>query len=425
MKKIMSLLLVVALISAMTVPVSADEGNASGWIELLETSSVQSNGENWFSINGKSGRVTVPLYSEKRLCKVDMLVWHQFAERITAASVTVGSQTNSLTIDHLGYGISRIYGNIPNAYYEFLHVDLTHSTSSAVTFELLSCKVTPVLTTDYPLKGTIFVENDTSNQMVAPGAYTVEGDGADLTVPWLLPIRIDDWRKYDSISIFGSLSGIGLNSVRVSLGAKGVPFEITYTNSVPSGAGESYYDSVTINYYETTDRYYGNISGSHDTNYDYRGSTLYSITIDLTNIDRTDPNSMLVYFSGVTYDLYSHAFNCQNMSGSVITADTSSVTWWTRFTTFMTDLFGGDTTEADQFADEMEQTNNALSDANDQMDAVTKPDVDDVPLDPSIYLDANGTAQAGQIVQSLLGNELVLPMASITLIVGLAAFIIF
>lgn len=425
MKKILSLFLAVALIVALAVPVSAAETNPGGWIELLEYTSVQTNGENWFTINGNTGGFIIPLYGEKRLCKVDMLIWHQYAERITAASVSSGSASQTLKILHVGDGLSRVYGAIPNAYYEFLNVSITHSSSSNVTFEVLSCRVTPVQTTDMPATGKIWCDDNVNNTISAPGSFMSEGDGTDLTLPWQTPILITDWQKFDTVTVYGSISGIGLNSVRCSIGAKGIPYEITYTSTNATGAEQSYTEYVSINYSDTLDRYYGDIYGTYDTNYLYLGKVLYTITIDLTGVDRSMTDPLVVYFTGVTYDAHAHAFNCQNLSGSIITPDTSGVTWWTRFTTFMTDLFGGDTQEADQFQEDMEEANNALSDANDQMDAVTKPAVDDVPMDPSQYLDPTGTAQAGQIVQTLLGNELVLPMASITLIVGLAAFIIF
>lgn len=425
MRKILTLLLTVALIVALAVPVLADEGNPGGWIELLEYSSVQSNGENWFTLNGQSGGFTVPLYGEKRLCKVDMLIWHQYAERISSASVTAGNTTQSLTILYVGDGLSRVYGAIPNAYYELLNVSLSHSSTSRVTFELLSCKVTPVLTTDMPASGQIRVDDDSSNLINAPGNYVVEGSAVDLTLPWQTPILINDWQKFDTVTVFGSLSGIGLNSVRCSIGSKGLPYEITYTSTNPTGEGQTYRETVSITHYDTTDRYYGDITGTHDSSYAYLGKVLYTITIDLSGIDRTVTQPLVVYFTGVTYDLYAHAFNCQNLSGSIITPDTSGLSWWTRFTTFMTSLFAGDMTEANQFASEMEEANSALTDANEQLDSVSKPDIEEVPLDPSDLIDPSGMSDAGMIVQSLLGNELVLPMATITMIVGLAAFIIF
>lgn len=354
--------------------------NPGGWIELLEYSSVQTNGENWFTINGKTGGFTLPLYGEKRLCKVDMLIWHQYAERITAATVTAGNSTNNLTILHVGEGLSRVFGAIPNSYYEFLNVTISHSTASQVTFELLSCKVTPVQTTDMLAHGTIWVDDNSSDTISAPGSFLTEGDGTDLTLPWQTPILINDWQKFDSVSVYGSLSGIGLNSVRCSIGAKGLPYQITYTSTNPTGTGVTYRESVSISHYDTSDTYYGNITGTHDTNTAYLGKVLFTITVDLAGIDRTVTQPLVVYFTGVTYDLHAHAFNCQNLSGSIITPDTSGLSWWTRFTVFMEGLFASDANDTNDMMQSAADRGQEL--AEDRLGAV---------------------AQAGDVLDGLVG----------------------
>lgn len=359
MKRCLSLFLVVGLIVALAVPVSADESNPGGWIELLEYSSVQTNGENLFQINGSSGSFTVPLPVEKRLCKIDMLIWHQHAERINSASVSKGSTTNALSIVHIGNGLSRVFGSIPNAYYESITVNLTHSTSTTVIFELLSCKVTPILSTDTRATAEIWIDGDPSNIMKAPGDYLVEGGGADLTLPVQVPILVSDWQKYDTVTVYGSLSGIGLNSVRASIGTKGIPYEMTYTNTNPTGTGETFTEYVNITYYDSSDRYYGTINGTHDTNFSYLGKVLYTITVDLSGVDRSSKDPLIIYFTGVTYDLYSHAFNCQEISGSIVTPDTSGVSWWTRFTSFMTDLFGSN--ESSDSLDDLGSSSDSIS----------------------------------------------------------------
>lgn len=421
-----ALALAITAIIAVLSPVTAQAAeNPGGWIELLEYTSVQSNGENWFTLNGQTGGFTVPLYGEKRLCKIDMLIWHQYAERITAASVAAGNSTQNLTILHVGDGLSRVYGAIPNAYYEFLNVSLSHSSTSRVTFELLSCKVTPVQTTDMSASGTIWPDDNASSPITAPGSFLTEGDGTDLTLPWQTPILIHDWQKFDTVTVYGSLSGIGLNSVRCSIGAKGMPYEITYTSTNPTGTGVTYRESVSITHYDTSDTYYGNITGTHDTNTAYLGKVLFTITVDLSGIDRTVTQPLVVYFTGVTYDLHAHAFNCQNLSGSIITPDTSGVTWWTRFTAFFTDLLGGDSSAGDEYAAEMESQSQQMQEAVDQMNEVTRPPVEDVQVSVDEYVSPDDMAAVGDMVGGVMENPLVLSMVMISLILSLAAYIVF
>lgn len=424
--KARSLALACTLIISVLLPVTASAAeNPAGWYDLLSVASVQTNGENWFTMNGSQGTFTIPLYTEKRLSKVDILIRHESAYRFTGASVTAGSASKSLTVLALGDGLTRIYGNLPSAWYEFLTVNLTQAGTGRITCEVLSCRVTTLAATDFKATGFMFRDDDTSDRITCPGSYMVEGGGADITVPWQTSIQITDWQKFDTVTVYGSISGIGLNSVRCSLGAKGLPFEITYTSTNPTGTGETYTETVSITHYETTDRYYGEIRGTHDTNFSYLGKVLFTITIDLTGVDRTDTNTLVVYFTGVTYDLHAHAFNCQNLSGSVVTPDTSGVTWWGRFTAFFTNLLGGDSSQADQFADQMEEQSQQMQDAVDQMDDVTRPPVSDIEVSIDGYLDAEGMEAVGGIVDGFLGNPLVMAMVMISLIVSLAAYVIF
>lgn len=420
----LALALVVILTTILPVTATAAE-NPGGWYDLLSVSSVQTNGENWFVMNGKQGTFTIPLYSEKRLSKVDILIRHESAYRFTAASVSAGSATKSLTVLALGDGLTRIYGNLPSAWYEFLAVNLTQAGTGRITCEVLSCRVTTFAATDFKATGFMFRDDDVNDKITCPGSYMVEGGGADLTVPWQTPIQITDWQKFDTVTVFGSMSGIGLNSVRCSLGAKGLPFEITYTSTNPTGTGETYTETVSITHYETTDRYYGEIRGTHDTNFSYLGKVLFTITIDLTGVDRTDTNSLVVYFTGVTYDLHAHAFNCQNLSGSVVTPDTSGVTWWGRFTAFFTDLLGGNSEAGDQYADQMQEQSQEMQDAVQDMEAVTRPAVDDIQVDIGGYVDSDSMTAVSNMVGGFFGNPLVMSMVMVSLVVSLAAYVIF
>ena len=96
MKRILSLALAVALICAFAAPVYAADDNSSGWIELLEFTSIQSNGMNFFSMSSSSGSVTILLQGSKRLRKVDVLLWNPTGQRPTTASCTFSGKTTVL-----------------------------------------------------------------------------------------------------------------------------------------------------------------------------------------------------------------------------------------------------------------------------------------------------------------------------------------
>lgn len=415
------LALALAVLSTALVPVTAQAAEESDWIELLEYSTVNGQPHNTFTINGTSGSFSMPLQMYTMVARVDILIWHQSAETITSAKC--GSQTLSVT--RVDAYVSRVYGLVPTGYYKQLPITLTKSTSRAQTWEVLSFRYTSISTLDMPADADIWVDGDQSNVIAAPGDYVTDGGGTDFTLPIQVPVIVNDWRKFNSITIHGAISGVGLNSVRASLGTLGLPYEMTYTNSIPTGTAQTYRESVTINHYDTTNSSYGTISGTYDSHEMYLGKTLFTITIDLSGVDRTNNNTLTVWFTGVTYDGYSHAFSIQGVTGSIDIANKATTSWWNRFTLFMETLFNGATPEADEFEEEMENMGQDFDDAHDQMNSIAKPDVDNIVMDPSSFLDPAGTSQATSIFSAIFGNSLVMTLITIALICSLAAFIIF
>ena len=439
MRKLSSFLCFVMLLALLPVTVSAD-GNSGGWLELLEVTSVNSDGSNGIAVDSTSKEFIVPLPTEMRLCKIDMVLTHAASAGLSSATVTFGNSSSSLTVVKVDSCTTRLYGNIPAGYYKSIHITLSKSNSTYYKFNLVSCKVSSLSTTDVSASGTLRRYFTDPSPLTLPNSFSVGADGSTNTYEYkLIPVSITDWRKFDYVTLYGSISSMALSSFRASIGNKGLPYEISYMEAVPtgseSGGGLSYkYVSwAETNYYTASDnpdegtREDGTAAGDtwQNSTVCYGGAILYTITIDLTGVDRTTSGDLDCFFTCIANPGIGYTFNVQKASGSIVTADTSSVSWWSRFTAFMTDLFGGDTSEADEFANEMQQTNEQLQDANEQLESVTRPAVEDVPLDPSEFLDPGGMFYTGQIFQRLLGNDLVLPMASITLICGLAAFIIF
>lgn len=439
MRKLSLFLCFVILLALLPVTALAD-GNKGGWMELLEVTSVNPDGTNGIAVDSTSKEFILPLPTEMRLCKIDMVLTHASSASLTSAKVTFGSSTSSLSVIKVDSYTTRLYGNIPPGYYQSIHIILSKSNSTYYKYNLVSCKVSSLSTSDVAATGTLKRFFSDTSPLTLPNNFSVAADGSTNTYEYkLIPVTITDWRKFDYVTLYGSITSMALSSFRASIGNKGLPYEITYMEAVPtgseSGGGLSYkYISwAETNYYTAPDnpdegtREEGTALGDTwgNSTVCYGGSILYTITIDLTGVDRTTSGNLDCFFTCIANPGIGYAFNVQYASGCIVTADTSSVSWWSRFTSFMNDLFGGDTSQADEFANEMDQTNQQLQDANDQLDAVTRPAVEDVPLDPSEFLDAGGMFYTGQIFQRLLGNDLVLPMASITLISGLAAFLIF
>lgn len=365
--------------------VSAAETDSGGWIELLESTSVQPNGENWFIVGGASSTITLHFPNEKRLAKIDMLVWHQTSERIQTASVTQGNSTSALNVVYVGNNITRVYGSIPNAFYQDLNISFTRSGSGSVTWELLSCKVHTLAHQSFACDSYFVVGSNLTTKYT--GYKDFPGDSS-LVYPSSnseqLCVVVNDWDKYDSIVLFGSIDRAGVGSIRASLGNYGLPYDITFTQSLATGEVTTFNHSFSFSDLDYIEQYggLGDIWGTDVTRYQYNLKTLYRIEIDLTGIDRTALKGQLltVYFTYVYSDTYGFSFNLQSATGFVSMADATDMNWWTRFTTFMEGLFASGSSE----------TNNMMESVTDQSQDLAEDRL-------------GAVAQAGAVIDDLTG----------------------
>lgn len=409
MKRYVTVVLALILVLAFAVPVSAAPAD-SGWIELLEFSAIHPNGENWFTMSGSTGSVSISVQGEKRLRKVDILLWNPTGQRPTAASCSVGTKTTNLEVFAIGANLTRIVGYLPDAFYENIRIDLKKSTSSSQTYEVLSWKVTPVGVQEFLCDASVYMQS-----FGVSGTYGVSYDiplyfdssesGSD-GAAYLARIDVRDWEKYDSLSIWGSVTSASIESIRASIDTTALDYVVNFIDA------ESYEFAVDGDptYWVTTEW----------------GKYLFNITIDLSGVDRSLTQSpLLVYITG-SYDLTVQAyFNCQYVNGSVTTADTSNVSWWYRFTTFMTSLFSPADSDAEDFGSVMESQAGAMEDAVDELDQVTKPDVDDLDISLDEYIDGDGMAPVNGVLTAIFSHDMVVTMLIITLTCAFASYALF
>lgn len=421
-RRLSSFLLVVAVLcSCMTVTAYASQD--SGWIELLEYSSVQTNGENWFTISGQNGSVTIPLQGEKRLRKIDMLVWNPTGQRPTSAAVTAGGSTLVLDILQIGSNMFRVVGYIPNAWYESITVSFSKADATSQTYEVLSCKVTPLGVQEFACDADVNIDGTSysTGQLIE-----VSGNGLSETAYAQVRLDVNDWEKFDSITIWGSALTLGVTSMRVTLGGLGLPFDVSYMQTLPTGevVDYTYHYTYTENY--SGGGGYGNGYGDTTSAIEYNGKIIFCVTIDLAGVDRSMVDETLfLYLTGVYNGLYGYTFNIQYVNGNVTTADTSSVSWWHRFTAFLTDIFDGDGTSSDDFEEEAVQQGSEMDDLNDELQGVTKPPIEDIQTDVDDYLDPEDAQEAYAVFATLTGNSLVSSMLVMALTVALVAYVLY
>lgn len=409
--KVFSAFLALILLVCAVAPVQAHaEGNAGGWVELLEFSSVQSDGTNIFSM-GASGSFSVPLYGEHRLRKVDILLWNFGGHSPTSASVTVDKTPFPLDVLLIGSNLTRIVGYIPNAWYTVLTVDLKKGSSTIAAYEVLSCKVTGVGVQEFTASASVYFEDyGHSGYYDVPEhiPFYVENSGGYYSdaSDWLARVEVYDWEKYDSLSVWGSVTSASIESIRASLETTALDYTINY---IDAESPESFIDGDPA--YSVTNEW---------------GKYLFNITIDLSGVDRTLGSSpLLIYFTGSRDTTVSGGFNCQYVNGSIATADTTEIKWWNRFTSFMQSLVGGDTANSEEFEGEAADKRDELDGLNQEMESVTKPDIEDIDTSLESFVSDDDLALVGESFSQITGDSLITTMLVMGLSVALLAYILY
>lgn len=414
-RSLAALALAFVLIISTIEPVTAQAAETSGWVELLEFSSIQADGSNTFTMTS-SGKLSIPVYAEKRFRKVDILISNPSGQRFTSATCTVGTKTNTLEVLAIGGNLTRIVGYIPDAFYEAITIDLKKSTATTQTYEVLSWKVTPVGDQEFVCDARVFITGGYYgiNEHIDIGQVT-----PDQHVATAIQTRIDimDWAKYDNITIWGSTDGLSIDSIRASLNTAGLPIEVNLFQCNDAGSWTEFVFDI--------DPYTGEIDGGAAMSTPFYGKYLYCISIDLAGVDRAQTGYITLYLTGHYDTMYGATFNCQYVNGHVYTADTSAVTWWNRFTEFFTNLLGSNSADGENFAEEMEEQAQDMEDAVDQMEQVTRPPVEDLDVSIDAYVTMGGMAQIADIYAVLMNNTLVMGAIMITMLLSLAAYVIF
>lgn len=414
-RKIVSVFLVMLLLASSglgLIPAFAAEESA--WIELLETGTVGNTGQNWFSYS-TSAMVSVPTPRNMRCTKVDMLIAYTAGTVPSKVQLQYNGTLYNLTIAQIDNSTARVYGDIPDTYYSDLVLVFTRNSTSKSYLEILSCRVTPVSLQAYSLGGQVYI----GGAYYSLAQHVPFGQQFDThTFGTYLAYAITyDWAKYDTVTFYGSITDASIESVRVSLGSQILPAEVNFLDVENGGSWQLWNGTNTPD-------------GLHYTGDSYDvaqwGQYVYSVTVDVSNVDRTVASTMLqVCFTGQYDDMYGGTINCQSISGTITVPDTSGATWWHKITTFLSGLFNPDSSEAEDFQSSADQQGQQMDDLNEQLDSVTKPPVSDVVTDVADYVDPNALVVVNGNLAQLTNNPLIVAMLMISLTIVLLSYILF
>lgn len=157
-----------------------------------------------------------------------------------------------------------------------------------------------------------------------------------------VPITVNDITKFDKLHVQFASNYASIASVRVSYGSQTVPFEMNYIDLESNGTWINYFDNINSGY--TVDSF---------------GKCIAGITVDLSGIDRSKNYLLVIYFNGDFASNVGLYVNVSGIEGEVLFADTKDATWWNRFTSFMTGLFGSD--KGQESLDDLQQSSSSIS----------------------------------------------------------------
>lgn len=406
MKKLLSLICTCCLILALAVPTSAAEAG-SPWVEVLDIATANNSGSNTFAFNN-SGSVTYPLGLKTIVSHIDATVIVA-GEAPTAVYIDRGNgNTAALTVQKIYGSMYRIYGGVGG--YVLSDIKLDFESNGYSSCEVLSMKVAstaithyvPSMTFDYVFGANVtdFLSKDSFSVTVDPVVEFEYGISTDYCI---MPI-VSDWKSYDFLEFTVSTYYADITAVSATLAGDILPVTVSYLDAEPDGA-------VT--------------GGAGTTGYTY--PDLYAtILVDLRGVNRSVSSNPEIYING-NWNLGSGMeFQFLYVRGYVEVADKTGVLyWWDRFTTFMTDLFKGDSSPSDDFQNEATEQGSQMDDLNDELHNATNPPLENIDTDISDYVGADDMAAVTGEFSQITNDPLILQITMLSLTVALVAYILY
>lgn len=404
MKRFFALAIAFLVAFSTVLPASAAEGN---FIELLEYSTVDDSGSNMFYFTtSRTVTLDVPMYTPLKY--VDLLFTASDYTAPSSVRISYNGAYTDLTVKAVTSNIYRAYGTISGYYDELL---IQFNASGSQYYTLQSCKVSAVASSRISASATFNVLANDFSQTVSPGTLVeVPGESIEYVIfpyAYQVSITVTEATDFDTLYIQGAINYGSINSIRCTYGSQVLPYTINYIDV--EGNVDYKYDA----------------DGRIDYDVSSYGKYIFGMEIDLSGIERNSNYYCMIYLGGDYSSATGVTVNISSVEGSVNFADAKEVTWWNRFTEFMTNLFGGESQDADDYASDMESQSQEMQDAVDQLDQVTKPAVDDLDVSLGQYMDTETMEPVNGVLSSIFVNELIVTMLIICLTCALASYALF
>lgn len=414
------LLILAVCMSFMVVPAKAAEVDDNSFLNVLDYSSLNQNG-NRVDIQAGSNRLTFKLPSQHIISYFDIVITSYTRPDFFYLD-NQGHGLISLNIVSIGSGLFRVYGSAPAWLYNELTFVVESSSSSWIQFEQLYVltafessqffTVSSGYIQSLEINEEIYRDPSNPNPAYWQGIY-----GNSVDTEFTLTVVSPSWKNFDYLDYQLYFQCKDITSISCSYGDSIIPVDVSYVDNAS----------------EPKERFY------------------ISVRIDLRGIrrDKVDKNGVpLLPQLKVTGNFFPNHFakiQIVNSSGFVVMNDVNPIYSYFRklgldlnvwFSNLVSEIRSGVDSIVDAiFAVNSEDQDDQMSDAASQatemddllgeLDEVTKPSLDELPADIDDIIDGNAVSLATGGLAAIMVNPVLNPLFTLALIFSTAAYVLF
>lgn len=443
-RRIFIMILAVVLLMSCSIPVSAaDVEIPVDYIELLDYYTIP-----FRNLSNGSHVITYDLPRDDIFYGVDMLIQAPYGLN-AVAYVHPSLGDVSLNFVSIGNGYHRVYGDVPMTAGSTISLKYTvDSPYGTDNLQIVSFKVS--YTSGYafptPVSGSISFGNSSHstfhwNSDTDHSAAIIPGT-SEFDNTFHAAMSVPDWRKYDFLDIQLIVSTGEIFSLIASVTstyADSVPVSVSYLNT-GSGLGD-YLVHILVDLSQVRRWDPGEFEivltgGVGFSNTEYTSVGVFSCSGYLD----TSPNPLFYYFKILTNNL-------SNMFGQLsswIQAQTNAIgqyfsdlktnlSGWFRSLNNSIDDWGqaivdaitGDSSAADEFQQQIDDSNQQLNDMAQVMDSFTTPDIDSIDIDVGAFVTPSDLNSLSVPMSKLFESSIITTCIMISLILGTVMFVFF
>lgn len=434
MKRIVSLFCsVLVMVMCVAVPVSAAEVESQAYLDLLEYSTANNSGTNYFDFKtSTSVQYAIPFQGE--LDYIDLVVYCSGATPSSVYAGPAGDPFNSLSVTHINGSYYRVYGKIYPQALSVLEIKFNTNSTSHSWYTIFSLKVGLLgsSVTDIDAYCSIratgideqihFVPTDTINYRIFESTTTVNDTWFDSKV-WTT-----NWKKFDYIDFQLFFGVYNITSITATMGSVNVPIEVSYTDGTTLN-GNNYYVTIRMDVSSldrsSSDYPVINITGRLNTGGDNSVDFINCAGFLALQRDHT----LLHYFGLIKTWITDQTSLLQalinNFKSSVNSNFSSLGSWITSQTNSIVDAIRGDTSSGNKFQQDVQKELNELDQAQAVMDSVSKPAVDSLDVSVDRYVSQADISVLAAPMVSLFQGDIIVSVFFMSILLATVSYVLY